>query len=205
MFLLAVVSARRVVPRLNNSFQLYYDYPKLLSRVCCPIPTFDIFGEVAGTMNINAPGYLTAYPAVLPDTVEAMRTVQEEQCTALIGALIIFRDIFSHLRRKEFDMSCLLFGILGAAPISPVLIDQPEPEIPIQMVSQGLGQTENSASMAMSVAAEDEKQRRHLSVGKAMPRLEMKIADLEGHVLPIGAEGEISARGLNIIKGLFAR
>ena len=176
-----------------------------MSRVCCPVPQFHIFGEVAGTMNINAPGYFTAFAAVLPDTVETMRTVQEDQCTALIGAPIIFRDILAHPRRKEFDMSSLLFGIIGAAPVNPILIDELEREIPIQMISQGFGQTENSASMAMSVFADDDKQRRHLSVGKAMPRLEMRISDAEGHILPIGAEGEICARGFNIMKGLFSR
>jgi fatty-acyl-CoA synthase len=174
-----------------------------MSRVCCPIPTFHIFGEVAGALNINVPKYFTVFPSILPDTVETMRAVQEEKCTALLGAPIIFRDILSHARKKEFDMSSLLFGIIGAAPVNPVLIEQLEREIPIKTISQGYGQTENSASMAMSVFAEDDKQRRYLSVGKALPRLEMKIADSNGHILPIGQEGEICARGFNIMTGIY--
>jgi fatty-acyl-CoA synthase len=175
-----------------------------MSRVCCPIPMFHIFGEIAGTLNINVPGYFTAYPAILPDTLEAMQTVQDEKCTALIGAPIIFRDLLSHPRRKEFNMTSLLFGILGAAPVNSSLVEELEREIPIPVISQGYGQTENSASMAMSVFAEDDKKRRHLSVGKAMPRLEMKIADPNGHILPIGEEGEICARGFNVMKGQFS-
>lgn len=173
-----------------------------MRRVCCPIPTFHIFGEIAGTLNINAPKYFTAYPAILPDTVEAMRTVQEEKCTALIGAPIIYRDILAHARRKEFDMSSLLFGIIGAAPVNAQLIEQIEREIPIKTMSQGYGQTENSASMTMSVFANADKERRYLSVGKALPRIEMKIADSNGKILPIGEEGEICARGFNIMKGI---
>ena len=172
-----------------------------MSRVCCPIPTFHIFGERAGTLNINAPKYFTAFPSILPDTLETMRTVQDEKCTALIGAPIIFRDILAHPRRKEFDMSSLLFGILGAAPVNPALIEQLEREIPIKTISQGFGQTENAASMAMSIFAEDDKQRRYSSVGKALPRLEMKIADANGKILPVGQEGEICARGFNIMRG----
>jgi fatty-acyl-CoA synthase len=174
-----------------------------MSRVCCPVPTFHIFGEIAGTMNINVPKYFTAFPAILPDSTETMRTVQEEKCTALIGAPIIFRDLLSHPRRKEFDMSSLLFGILGAAPVNPDLIERLEREIPIKTISQGYGQTENSASMAMSVFAESDKQRRYTSVGKAMPRIEMKIADHNGRILPIGREGEICARGFNVMQGIF--
>ncbi|CAF2389865.1 unnamed protein product [Rotaria sp. Silwood2] len=188
---------------LNNNFQLCYSYPELMSRVCCPIPTFHIFGEIAGTLNINAPKYCVAFPSILPDTVETMRTVHEEKCTALVGAPIIFRDILSHPKRKEFNLSSLLFAILGAAPVNPALVEQLEREIPIKTISQGYGQTENSASMAMSVFAEDDKERRYTSVGKALPRIEMKIADSKGHILPIGQEGEICARGFNIMKGYY--
>jgi fatty-acyl-CoA synthase len=186
---------------MNNNFQLFYTYPTLMNRVCCPIPTFHIFGEIVGTLNINAPGYFTTFPAILPDTVETMRTIESERCTALIGAPIIFRDILQHNRRKEFDMSSLLFGIIGAAPVNSMLIDQLEREIPIKVISQGFGQTENSASMAMSLFANDDKQRRHASIGRAMPRLEMKIADEHGRILPIGEQGEICARGFNVMKG----
>jgi len=175
-----------------------------MSRVCCPIPTFHIFGEIAGTLSINAPKYFTAFPAILPDTLETMRTVQEEKCTALIGAPIIFRDLLNHQKRKEFDMSSLLLGVLGAAPVNPLLVEQLEREIPIKTISQGYGQTENSAVMTMSVFAENDLQRRRSSVGKAMPRIEMKIADSNGHILPIGEEGEICARGFNIMKGIFS-
>ncbi|CAF1129154.1 unnamed protein product [Adineta steineri] len=188
---------------LNNNFHLCYIYPQYMSRVCCPIPTFHIFGEIAGTLNINVPKYFTVFPSILPDTVETMRAIQEEKCTALIGAPIIFRDLLANPKRKEFDMRSLLFGILGAAPVNPVLVEQLEREIPIKIISQGYGQTENSASMAMSVFAEDDKQRRYISVGKALPRLEMKIADPKGQILPIGQEGEICSRGFNVMRGYF--
>ena len=173
-----------------------------MKRVCCPIPTFHIFGEVVGAFNINAPKHFTVFPATLPDSVETMRAIQEEKCTTLIGAPIIFRDILFHARKNEFDMSSLLFGIIGAAPVSPVLIEQLEREIPIKLMSQGYGQTENSASMTLSLFAEDDKQRRYTSIGKALPRLEMKIADSNGQILPTGEEGEICVRGFNTMKGI---
>ncbi|CAF3349434.1 unnamed protein product [Rotaria socialis] len=188
---------------LNNAFHVYYFYPELMSRVCCPIPTFHIFGEIAGTMNINAPKYFTTFPSILPDTVETMRTVNTEKCTALVGAPIIFRDILSHPKKKEFDMSSLLFAIIGAAPVNPVLVEQLEREIPIKTIAQGYGQTENAAVLAMSVYAEDDKKRRYTSIGKAVPRMEMKIADSNGDIVPIGKEGEVCARGFNIMTGYY--
>jgi fatty-acyl-CoA synthase len=175
-----------------------------MSRGCCPIPTFHVFGEICGTMLINAPKYFTAFPAILPDTMATMRTIQEEKCTGLIGPSIIFRDLLQHPKRKEYDLSSLLIGIVGAAPVNPAFLEQLEREIPIKAMSQGFGQTENAACMTLSIYAGDDKKRRYFSVGKATPSIEVKIADANGHILPIGEEGEICARGFNIMKGTFS-
>jgi fatty-acyl-CoA synthase len=171
-----------------------------MSRVCS-IPIFHVFGEICGALTINAPKYFIAFPGILPDTLAAMRTIQEEKCTGLIGPPIIFRDILHHPKRKEYDMSSLLIGIVGAVPVNPVFIEQLEREIPIKAVCQGYGQTENAASMTLSIYAGDDKKRRYESVGKATPSMEMKIADSKGRILPIGEEGEICARGFNVMKG----
>jgi fatty-acyl-CoA synthase len=172
-----------------------------MRRSCCPVPTFHIFGEVVGTLNINAPGYFTAFPAILPDTLETMKTIQEEKCTSLIGAPIIFRDLLHHPKRKEYDLTSLLAGIIGAAPVNPAFMERLEREIPIKTLFQGFGQSENAASMAMSIFAGDDKKRRFTSVGKATPLMEMKIADINGRIMPIGEEGEICARGFNVMQG----
>ncbi|CAF0972162.1 unnamed protein product [Adineta steineri] len=188
---------------LNTSVPMYYTHPEYMSRVCCPVPTFHLFGEGGGTLNINAPGYFVAFPAILPDTLETMRTIQEEKCTALIGPPIIWRDLLNHPRRKEFDLSSLLFGMIGAAPVSPVLLEALEREIPVKEMSQVYGQTENTGLMVMSIFAGDNKKLRFASVGKAMPHVEMKIADKNNDILPIGEEGEICARGFNLMKGYY--
>ncbi len=172
-----------------------------MRRVCCPIPTFHIFGQIGGTFNINAPGYFTAFPSILPDTLEAMRTIQEEKCTAIIGPPIIFLNILHHPERKEYDLSSLLFGLTGAAPVNSQMMEQLEREIPIKSMCQTYGQTENTGALTQSVYAEDDKVHRLTSVGIAMPHVELKITDLRGHVLSIGKEGEICARGFNIMKG----
>lgn len=172
-----------------------------MSRSCCPVPMFHIFGELAGTLNINAPRYFATFPAILPDTVESMRTIQEEKCTSLSGSPIIFLDILQHPKRKDYDMNSLVFGIIGAAPVNPVLLERLEQEIPIKRLCQAYGQTENTGSLVMSAFAGDNKKHRYLSVGKPMPRVEIKIVDLNGKIVPIGEEGEIWARTFNIMKG----
>ncbi|CAF3602380.1 unnamed protein product [Rotaria sordida] len=188
---------------LNSSAPMYYTHRTLMSRTCCPVPAFHIFGEIGGTLNINGPGYFTAFPAILPDTMESMRTIQEEKCTAIIGPPIIFRDILQHPKRKEYDMSSLLYGMIGAAPVNVSLMEQIEREFPIKTMSQVYGQTENTGGLVLSIYAGDDKQRRFTSVGKAIPHVETKIADTNGRILPIGEEGEICARSYNIMKGYY--
>ncbi len=183
---------------------MYHSHRTLLRRACCPVPTFHIFGEVCGTLNINAPEYFTAFPAILPDTIESMRTIQEEKCSATMGPPIIYLDILHHPKRKEYDMTSLLYGIIGAAPVNPKLMEDLEREIPIKMMAQAFGQTENTGLLTKGVYAEDDQQRRYLSVGKVMPHVEMKIADTDGRILPLGEEGEVCARGFHIMKGIVS-
>ena len=189
--------------RLNNSRVLHYINPAYMRRSCSPAPNFHILGELAGTLNINAPAYFTAFPAILPDTLETIRTIEEEKCTGLSGAPIIYVDILHHPKRKEYDMSSLVFGIIGAAPVSPKLMAQLEHEIPIKVMSQAFGQTENTGLLTVSVFAGDDKQRRYGSVGRAIPSAEIKVTDVDGRILPIGQEGEVCTRGFHIMKGIF--
>ena len=174
-----------------------------MRRVCCPAPAFHIFGELIGTLNINAPGYFTAFPAMLPDTLETIRTIHEEKCTAITAPPIIFLDLLHHPKRKEYDLSSLLFGLIGAAPVNPEMMERLEREIPIKVMTQAFGQTENTGLLTSSVYAGDDRQRRYGSVGKAIPGVEIKISDAAGRILPIGEEGEVCARAFNIMKGTF--
>ena len=188
--------------RLNNRALVYQNQLPLMKRACCPVPAFHIFGEVGGTLNINTPGNFTVFPAILPDVLEAMRSVQEEKCTAIMGPPIILRDILHHPQRKEYDLSSLIFGITGAAPVNPAFIEECEREIPIKFLCQAYGQTENTAFMTSAMYITDNSERRYTSVGKPMPRTEVKIADEKGCILPIGEEGEICARGYHVMQGL---
>lgn len=189
--------------RLNScALPLRFTHPHIFERLCCPVPMFHIFGGLGGVLNINSAGYSTVFPAILPDPLETMRSIQEEKATVLLGAPIIYRDILLHPRRKEFDLSSLRVGIIGATAVNPSFMEQLEREIPIGMMSQAFGQTENTGLLTLSIFAGDDKMRRYLSVGKAMPHLEVKIVDKNNRVVPIGEEGEIYARGFNIMKGL---
>ncbi|CAF0820043.1 unnamed protein product [Rotaria sp. Silwood1] len=174
------------------------------TRLCVPIPFFHMFSEVVGVLNAAVAKCQVVFPAILPDTVSTMKSIHEEKCTAMIGAPIIFRDILTHPDRKKYDLGSLTFAALGASPMHYDFLRQLETEIPIKRVAQGYGLTENAAILTSGMWAGDEDSKRRLgSLGRCMQRLEVKVSDQEGNVVPIGQQGEIWARGYPIMVGYY--
>jgi fatty-acyl-CoA synthase len=50
---------------------------------------------------------------------------------------------------------------------------------------------------------DEDRKRRHESLGRCMQRTEMKIADRDGNPVPIGQQGEIWARGYSMMVGYY--
>ncbi|CAF2222449.1 unnamed protein product [Rotaria magnacalcarata] len=174
------------------------------TRLCVPIPMFHIFCEVVGVLNVATSKCKMVFPAILPDPVATMRAIHEEKCTAMIGAPIIFRDILAHPDRKKYDLTSLAYCGLGASPMSIEFLRQVEMELPVKRAAQLYGMTENSAILTSSLWTGDENQTRRLaSLGRCMPRLEIKVVDREGTTVPIGQQGEIWARGFPIMLGYY--
>ena len=177
---------------------------KYFTRLCVPIPMFHIFSEAVGVLGAALSPCQTIFPAILPDPVATMRAIDEEKCTALIGAPIIFRDILNHPDRSRFNLSSLEYAGLGASPVYPDFLRLLEKEFPIKRTAQLYGMTENSAILTSSLWAGDADEKRRLSsLGRPMPHLEMKVADENGLPVPIGKKGEVWARGFPIMIGYY--
>lgn len=174
------------------------------TRLCAPIPMFHIFSEVVGVMSPVTTKCQIIFPDILPNPVATMRAVHEEKCTTMIGAPIIFRDVLEHPDRKKYDLSSLQYGALGASPIHMDFLRQIETEFPIKRVAQVYGMTENVGILTSSMWTGDANQTRRLSsIGRCMPRLEIKVVDEHGNPVPIGQQGEIWARGFPIMAGYY--
>jgi fatty-acyl-CoA synthase len=189
---------------VNTSQGIIEHLGPYFTRLCAPIPMFHIFSEVVGVMSIITTKCQIVFPAILPDPMATMRAIQEEKCTAMIGAPIIFRDILNHPDRKKYDLSSLVYSGLGASPMHIDFLRQIQNEFPIKRVAQLYGMTENTAILTSSMWTGDENEIRRLSsIGRCMQRLEMKVADKQGNPVPIGQQGEICARGFPIMVGYY--
>ena len=189
---------------VNISKSIIEHLGQYFTRLCCPIPMFHIFSEVAGVISIATSKCQIVFPSLLPDSVATMRAIDEEKCTSMVGAPIIFRDILNHPDRKKYDLSSLVYSGLGASPINIELLRQLQKEIPIKCVAQLYGLTETTAIFTSSLWTGYENETRRLSsLGRCMPHLEVKIADQEGNAVPIGQQGEIWTRGFSLMAGYY--
>jgi fatty-acyl-CoA synthase len=189
---------------VNTSQGITEHLGSYFTRLCAPIPMFHVFSEVVGVMSVATSKCQIVFPAILPDPVATMRAIQEEKCTAMIGAPIIYRDILDHPDRKKYDLSSLVYSALGASPMHIDFLRQIQKEFPIKRVAQLYGMTENTAILTSSMWTGDENETRRLSsIGRCMQRLEIKVADKQGNSVPIGQQGEICARGFPLMLGYY--
>lgn len=197
----ATLNSFGVLNLIRSQWEHFGSY---FTRLCVPIPMFHIFSEMVGVLNAAVAKCHITFPAILPDTVSTMRAIHEEKCTALIGAPIIFRDILTHPDRKKYNLSSLAFGLSGASPMHIDFLLQLEKEFPIQRMGQAFGMTETAAIITSSMwAGDNDVTRRLSSIGRPMPGLEVKIADKQGNVVPIGQSGEICTRGHSVMLGYY--
>jgi len=121
--------------------------------------------------------------------------------------------LIEHPDFSEHDLRSLRVITYGAAPMPLEVIKKAVDVFPGVSFINAFGQTE-TASTITTLGPEDhiiagteeereKKLKRLSSIGKPMSDVEMKIADEEGHQLPVGQVGEIVARGPRVMTGYW--
>lgn len=139
------------------------------------------------------------------DPQEAGRVIEQEQVTRFGGVPTIVARIIDEKAYVGRDFSSVRAISYGGAPCSSALLRRIERVFPgLQgRVIQGYGLTETSPLLTLNVG--DDYHNHPNSVGVAVPTTELKIADSDGQARPVGATGEIWAKGSNVISGYWNR
>lgn len=168
-------------------------------RYCIVSPFFHISGHKTGVL-----ACLTAGAAMLPqpvfDPVAVMRCVEAERVTVLPGPPTIYQTLLGHPRRAEFDLSSLRVAVTGAAAIPPVLVERMVHELGFRDVITAYGITETTGVCTMCRPGDDLALVAETS-GRAVPGVEIRIADEAGRAVPARETGEILVRGYNLMAG----
>ncbi len=163
-------------------------------------PFFHVFGYKAGWFACLLTG-ATAYPLSSLNVPDLLALVKSEKITVLPGPPAIFQTLLaSDIDRA--DLASLRLAVTGAASIAPILIERMRKDLGIATVLTGYGLTESTGVVSLS-DAHDPAEIVATRCGKAIPGIEVRIADDQGQTLPAEQEGEILVRGPNVMQGYF--
>lgn len=170
--------------------------------LCIPVPLYHCFGMVMGVLASVSKGTTMVFPAPGFDPLATLTAVEAERCTALHGVPTMFIAELEHERFSEFDLSSLRTGIMAGAPCPVEIMNRVMREMGMHNVLIAYGQTELSPVNHMTLK-NDTIERRTETVGRAVPWLQVRIVDQEGHTVPVGEKGEILTRGYSVMRGYW--
>jgi fatty-acyl-CoA synthase len=174
-------------------------------RLCIPVPFYHCFGCVLGTLMCVVYGSAMIIPAECFDPLATLEAIEVEGCTGLYGVPTMFIAELNHARFAEFDLSTLRTGIMAGSPCPVELMRAVVDRMGAREMTIGYGLTEASPLITQT-ATGDDLEHRIGTVGKALPGVEVRIANAGSiEPLPVGQPGELIARGHGIMRGYYQK
>jgi acyl-CoA synthetase (AMP-forming)/AMP-acid ligase II len=164
-------------------------------------PFFHIFGYKCGWMACLLHG-VTVIPQAMFDVDIVLRRLSQERVSILLGPPTLFLDLIRHPDRAGYDLSALRVTVPSAASVPASLYTQLRDELGFEVVLSAYGLTEATGVVSTSRPGDDPEDIAH-SVGRAMPDVEVMIADDAGTQVPAGEPGEVLVRGYNVTHGYW--
>ncbi len=161
-------------------------------------PFFHSFGFKAGWVAALIAGAVIV-PMATFDMDEVIATIEREKISFLPGPPTIYQSLLAAKTERDFDISSLRGAATGAATVPPELIRRMRSELGLVDTVTAYGMTECSCITACRRG--DDADLIATSCGKAIPGLEVRIADAKGTEVPRGETGEIHVRGYGVMLG----
>ena len=171
-------------------------------RVCVPVPLYHCFGMVIGNLGALTHGAAMVYPSEGFEPLATLQALEEERCTVLHGVPTMFIAQLDHPEFARFDLSSLRTGVMAGSPCPIEVMKRAVERMHLSEIVIGYGMTETSPASTVT-SADDPLERRVSTVGRAMPHVEVKIVDAEGHIVPRGQPGEFLTRGYLVMLGYW--
>jgi acyl-CoA synthetase (AMP-forming)/AMP-acid ligase II len=194
----AVLSHLNIVANTRSIVEYLLLTPE--DRVMVVLPFYYIYGKSLLNTHFAVGGSVVVdnrflYPNVI------LQTMQEQEVTGFAGVPSTFTILLgrSNVRSRKFPKLRYLTQAGGAMAPS-VQKDVAQTFAPASLFIM-YGATE--ASARLSYLPPEDLPRKWGSIGKAIPNVELFVADEDGRPLPTGEEGEIVARGSNIMSGYW--
>jgi long-chain acyl-CoA synthetase len=133
----------------------------------------------------------------------AMQAIQTEKVTLIATVPAILKDLLTHPRFDDFDLSSISRAAAVGAATPTGLPELLRDKLGIENRSAGYGMTETTSVCAtMSGPVFDLKP---MAAGVVSPIIDLRAVDVEGNPLPAGQDGEIQLRGVTVTPGYWQR
>ena len=171
-------------------------------KLCIPVPLYHCFGMVLGTLLCVTTGSTAVFPSAAFDPKETLKTIEQQGCTALHGVPTMFITELELPDFSKYNLSSLRTGIMAGASCPEEVMKRVMQDMNMKHILIGYGQTEVSPLNHIT-RPDDSVVQRIETVGRVVPRIEVKIADSEGRVVIVGEKGEICTRGYSVMLGYW--
>lgn len=169
--------------------------------VLSPMPLFHTAGAVLSSLGCAVSGSTYLLP-LLFDPELMLRTIETERAQFYFGVPTMQIALLEHPKRASFNLGSLKIAITGGAPVPPELLRRVESGLGCELLAV-YGQTEASPIICQTQPT-DAQEDRTGTAGKPLPQVDVQIANpTTGEAVPCGVEGEIQARGYQLMLRYF--
>jgi acyl-CoA synthetase (AMP-forming)/AMP-acid ligase II len=162
-------------------------------------PFFHAFGYKAGWLASLMMG-ATVLPQAVLDPAEVFERIPRDHVTVLPGPPTLYQTILNHPGRGDHDLSSLRLAVTGAAAIPVELVVRMREELTFETIITGYGLTE-ACGIATMCRYDDDPETIANTSGRAIPGVDVRVADDGGAELGRGEPGEVVVRGYNVMLG----
>ena len=142
-------------------------------------------------------GSIIIEEAFSPD--RTLKKLVETKASIFFGVPAMYTILLNKPEIHSYNFENLRLFVYGAAPMPYELVKRLKDTFPKVKVQNCYGQTENSP--AASSLTDKDALTKIGSVGRPLPRTEIKLVDSLGDEVPLGKVGEICVKGPQVMKG----
>ena len=198
----AVLTHRNLVA---NSEQVKTALPEAMRHgeeiIVTPLPLYHIFALMVNMItysSIGATNYLVANPR---DPEQLIAAYRDSRFTVSTAVNTLIAGLLMHPEFKNIDLSNYRAMIGGGAPVQEAVSNRWK-EVTGHHVLEGYGMSETSPVLTLNPMGQDTFS---AAVGHAVPSTEIVLLDDQDNPVADGQEGEICARGPQVMSGYWNR
>lgn len=165
----------------------------------CVLPMFHVFAfTVCVLMPLLTGATVTIIESFLPK--EVIESLHKDGITVFAGVPTMY-VVLNNLVKEGTRFASLRYVVSGGAALPVEVLQQARKRLQVPVI-EGYGLTEASPVVSVNPLNGVQKEG---SIGLALPNIDVKIVDDQGHELPRGEVGELAVRGENVMIGYYNR